>query len=198
MNRAIRITFRVLTCSWVVVAAIGWVRSYWSIDAVHWSDSQHFVSVLSSGGRINVHATDWQGKTAWTSGWTFTATSHANPASRPMWETDPDIYGRRRLLGFEWSTDLSPWPSNQTVFLSFYLPPYTLIAVPYWAVVLLAMLPWLLPALRGHRRRARQRRGLCPVCGYDLRATPTACPECGRQLPAPVDAPSAVAPIVPM
>jgi hypothetical protein len=184
MKRAIRVTFRLLACSVPLLAAIGWVRSYFSIDALHWSDGQHFVSVLSSGGRVNVHATDWQGKTAWTSGWTFTTTSRANPENRPMWETDPDIYGRRRFLGFEWSTDLSPWPSTQTVFLSFYLPPYTLMAVPYWALLLLAMLPWLLPALRGHRRRARQRRGLCPTCAYDLRATPAACPECGWRSPA--------------
>jgi hypothetical protein len=56
------------------------------------------------------------------------------------------------------------------------------IEVPFWTVIvlLLATMVW---SLRGARRRyARMIRGrgrVCPVCGYDLRATPGRCPECG-------------------
>lgn len=56
---------------------------------------------------------------------------------------------------------------------------FHLLAVPYWAIVLplsLAPVGYWAAALR---RRRRRRRGLCPRCGYDLRASSGRCPECG-------------------
>jgi hypothetical protein len=69
------------------------------------------------------------------------------------------------------------------------------LTLPYWFLALVAS---LVPGLwiarfgvllaqywRGRRRRSA---GLCPSCGYDLRATPQRCPECGR-MPAQVQSP---------
>jgi len=54
--------------------------------------------------------------------------------------------------------------------------------VPYWLLLpLLSALPlWLVTTHRVRRRgAARRSRGQCATCGYDLRATPNRCPECG-------------------
>jgi hypothetical protein len=57
------------------------------------------------------------------------------------------------------------------------------VRVPQWlAVVISAVLPFLCTV--GHlRARRRVRAGLCASCGYDLRASPERCPECGTTRP---------------
>jgi hypothetical protein len=54
-------------------------------------------------------------------------------------------------------------------------------AIPYWAAWLM-WIPLILFADSRRReriRRSRAGKGLCVQCGYDLRATPQQCPECG-------------------
>jgi hypothetical protein len=79
-----------------------------------------------------------------------------------------------RILGLEYA--------SSTVGQSYLKDLY----VPYWLLTALTLALPTTSAVQWIRRRSRlrhQRAGLCPNCGYDLRATPDRCPECGTVSP---------------
>jgi hypothetical protein len=60
----------------------------------------------------------------------------------------------------------------------------TYCGVPHWMPTLLLASTSLLAYRKARRRRSMGLSSLCPTCGYDLRATPGRCPECGTIPPA--------------
>lgn len=106
-------------------------------------------------------------------GWSFKA--HHSPwssyrpgsAAWPAWQD---------ALGLGWGK--TTWATDHSDGNRWWL------VLPDWLLFLLLMLPGLsfwfgTKWLRArHQQRCRRRR-LCHVCGYDLRASPIRCPECG-------------------
>ena len=79
----------------------------------------------------------------------------------------------------------NPWAYPRVGDYTFYLGE---LPIPFWAIMVGSMLlpaRWAVVRLHAHHLRTkRANAGLCVACGYDLRATPDRCPECGTPVPA--------------
>src|SRR5437764_1980686 len=164
------------------VGACGlWVRSYWRADRVEMlaKGSEYrqtplwMTSVISAKGGLGVsvsHSTQYYPDDAsWRLGLarpTAMPWRHESSEARayPRWTSRGKASGWQGL-GFQWMrrvrTDPDLWGVQRSV------------VVPSWfAALLTAVLPvlWLSRWLLLYRVARRARLGLCPACGYDLRA----------------------------
>ena len=124
--------------------------------------------LVHSDGVISVECTRWRGSNPWYTqfGWAY---ARRAPWSSPYIEVNDAGFGFGR-----YTSSVPPVSLITTDRVSF----------PWWCV---AVATAVLPAI-GLRQRLRRRRppGVCPGCGYDLRATPDRCPECGASVTVPV------------
>jgi hypothetical protein len=165
MNRLRRIILNALTVLSLLlcVGMAGlWVRSYWVVDLVErcngstrsgqWLTSVYgalYFGAMHESGGVRGYFLHGDG---------ISYGAYGN-AHRP-----PD----RHFLGFYLWREKKTSPDYRFGF-----------GVPYWFLVVSAA---AMPGIRGVRSLRRRRQhtpGLCPTCGYDLRATPDRCPECG-------------------
>lgn len=155
-----------LLCGLVILVV--WARSYWAAQYVGRSTPTHWDGVLSMRGILRLeHGTYAADKP----GWSYV--TYAIKDRSGLW---PELTTRDRgggplkRLGFG-TAAIDYYSDGKMRRYALYLP--------HWAAALsFAILPTLTfsQAIRCRRRSAR---GRCPSCGYDLRATPDRCPECG-------------------
>jgi hypothetical protein len=156
-----------------------WVRSYSSYDSISWNrrvspedlrrvvgtdDDAHYdtIELLSSRGAIEIN-----------SGWRpFSTRPHRIPLDHvafPPCDLLPDGGDGSFLQrhGFRLKIPAFYWVRF-------------VVNIPIWPLAVASLLLPSVSLRRCIRAVRRRRKGRCPQCGYDLRATPDRCPECGR------------------
>ncbi len=105
-------------------------------------------------------------------GWKFGSGSDGSGLGYRTWS--PSFLGRQ---GFEWSSNGMGGGSDHRVEWG---RSSTYMSFPLWVLIIPGLAVLLIWFARLILLGTDQRDGLCPSCGYDLRASPVRCPECGR------------------
>ncbi|HWE94437.1 MAG TPA: hypothetical protein VG269_10770 [Tepidisphaeraceae bacterium] len=159
-----------------------WVRSYWKGDTIYHITKGHYchTQAWSSYGKIDIARERASragqimpsGEEGWKWGG-FELYPYLEAFAPETYFFPPDGGDQQSRVwvwcGLEWWHKAIATDSSDTLTVPYAYPVSALALLPLaWASRrLLAMI------------RARARNGLCPTCGYDLRATPDRCPECG-------------------
>jgi len=147
----------------VLVVAL-WVRSEFRHDDVGWRRGAGYCHLGSGLGRVMFDRVEpWRQPSTPLVGY---SSSRIAPFERGR-----QVWAGHYWWGFQWFSR----PDRPAAFSG----GLWVAAVPYWFLLTIcAPLP-VIGVVR-ELRRSRPRAGWCAGCGYDLRATPGRCPECGR------------------
>ena len=160
-----------LLCVAVVVL---WVRSYWRHDTASCWRGRYACSFGSSGGAIVLSfPLDYYRNMPPGVHYHYHAFRQSPGRTMSMYRA-----GRPGVLGVAWYYDPPrsyPYDNRDGVTFRVLVFPHALLA----GMLFILPLAWAVSARRRRQRVVRLRLGRCASCGYDLRATPGRCPECG-------------------
>jgi hypothetical protein len=158
-----------------VATAVLWVRSYWFDDEVHMYGPNDGYGCSSWGGNLmfiwgptyhGFKAIPYPAKMEW---------EYLTAKTTSLGASSITVAKYRRLASFGFAYDPNqPVQGNGRIYYSGYR-----LFLPHWLFCLLflaAPAAWYWQRIRDRRLAAE---GRCLTCGYDLRATPDRCPECG-------------------
>ena len=185
-----------------VAACVLWVWSYWMLGQwayVDGGDVGHGTELSMDGALGRGKVLFQYQRSAWDRSVVVNGFVRREPPTGPRgltgawYRTESGEWTRHfkglQALWFNYATELEPSSTDDSS--AFLLPKGQRVSLtrrvnlgfPLWSVVAAtALLPavWL---LRAQSRRNRRRRQQCVNCGYDLRASPKRCPECGTAAP---------------
>jgi hypothetical protein len=148
-----------------------WVQS-WLVDASLYHSGDNDVSLRSSAGEFAIQINKLLNPEEWIGmarGWYMLPVHRPSTPIASRLGSGPTLWNRLGFAGFHGSTSGPGVPRFDI----------RMIVIPYWPLVIVCALLPIRSAIRWTPRKRRIKRGLCPACGYDLRATPERCPECG-------------------
>ncbi len=160
----------------LLATLVFWTRSYRVTERVNWLNASGSRTVVTGPGLVTVQLTfgDWS--------------SHAALFHGPRYTREPagGTFNFLLLMCHEAGQRFSQWEGWGFTWSQLYRPGsgvrYVHATAPTWSVAAVTSLfPLWASLLAVHSRvRGARRDGRCRACGYDLRATPDRCPECGR------------------
>lgn len=160
MRRRVLTTLSALSLLLCVAAVALWVRSHWAFDHLGYTTDRGSVALANPKGGLLLYTDAIDAATIRRR----KGFAHFRESALDMAEAFGSPHRR-------WGP-VRVWSG----------PPHRIVVVQWWLpAALLAVAPgaWLADRVRLRRRHLL---GLCPACGYDLRASKERCPECGTPL----------------
>jgi hypothetical protein len=170
MVRQVRRVVLIASAGLLMVSLLGWSRSKFTGDSCSWNGRAHYggLSVMDGVVRLSYAPRASTSEAQGFSHESFDWRSQIRGFGVRSWEElRGSWYGR---LGFGYDPNARLDNTGGRMVRVYF---------PFWALTLVSLIAPTMAAIGYCRSRRRRRQGMCPRCGYDLRATPERCPECG-------------------